>query len=177
MGKSTLIYRVVKRLEEAGIGDAGGFYTLEVSRGGKRIGFDIHTLDGHSGRLARVGFESRHRLGRYGIDMEGFERVALPALERALEDRSVVVIDEIGYMELKSRRFRDLVIRALDSSKPVLATVMRKPFDFAEKIKNRNDVILITVRVDNRDALVKEILEMLKAVLEKGRLLSRRQKA
>ena len=81
VGKSTLVRRVIERLRNLGFTTMGGFYTLEVAEGGTRLGFDIHTLDGRIGRLARVGLESRHRLGKYGIDLEQFESVAIPALE------------------------------------------------------------------------------------------------
>lgn len=161
VGKSTIIHRVVERLRILGYTEIGGFYTLEMSREGKRTGFAIHTLDGRVGRLAEAGLESRFRLGRYGIDMEQFESLALSALEEAITAGKMVVIDEIGYMELKSRRFRELVLKALDSKPPVLATIMRSRFDFPEAIKARDDVMLFTVRVDNREKIVEEIVEII----------------
>jgi nucleoside-triphosphatase THEP1 len=161
VGKSTLVMRVIERLRELGHTDIGGFYTLEKRQEGSRVGFDIHTLDGRVGRLAEVGFESRYRLGKYGIDMECFEAVALRALEEAIKKGHMVVIDEIGYMELKSKRFRLLVEEALESPGPLLATIMRSRFDFPDKIKARSDVVLLTVRVENRDRLVGEIVKIL----------------
>lgn len=167
VGKSTIIQRVVERLRGAGFKDIGGFYTSEIRRTGERIGFAINTLNGKVGRLAEVGFESPYRLGKYGIDMESFDTIALRALEDAIPPtfpqggERLIVIDEIGYMELKSRRFRELVIKAMDSPAFVLATIMRSRFDFANDIKARPDVEVIVVRVDNRDRLVDEIVERL----------------
>lgn len=163
VGKSTLIQRVVERLQRAGDRAIGGFYTAEMSRHGERVGFSINTLDGRIGRLAEIGLESRYRLGRYGIDMAAFEGIALTALEEAVRAGGLIVIDEIGYMELKSRRFRELVVRALDSPAAVLATILRSKSDFADALKARHDVELITVRVDNRDRLVDEIAAKLLA--------------
>lgn len=157
VGKSSIIQKVVERLRSNGYKNIGGFYTSEIKRHGERMGFSINTLDGKVGRLAEVGFESPYRLGRYGIDMESFERIALSALEGAIKSGSLIVIDEIGYMELKSRQFRELVVNALDSPSPVLAAIMRNRFGFADKIKARKDVEVITVRADNRDRLVDEI--------------------
>lgn len=148
VGKSTLILRVIEKLRQLGHTRIGGFYTLEATHEGRRIGFDIHTLDGRVGRLARTGMESRFRLGKYGIDMEQFESIALSALEDAIRECDLAVIDEIGYMELKSHRFRLLVEEALSSSKPVIATIMRSRFDFPDAIKRRVDVRLFTVNVD-----------------------------
>ena len=164
VGKSTLIMRVVEALKRAGC-LLGGFYTLEVRDGGNRIGFNINTLDGMRGVLARVGLDSSYRLGKYGIDMGQFEEVALAALSDAIDNKEIVVIDEIGYMELKSRRFRELVIRALESKKPVLATVMKNRFDFPDSIKARGDTVVITIRVDNRETLVDEIVGSLKKLM------------
>jgi len=157
VGKSTIIKKVVEKLCTAGYKSIAGFYTAEIIRDNKRVGFSINTLDGRIGRLAEVGFESPYRLGKYGIDMKSFEAVALTSLEHAIKTNSLIVIDEIGYMELKSKRFRELVIKALDSPAFVLAAIMRNKFDFADIIKARNDVEVITVRTDNRDRLTDEI--------------------
>ena len=157
VGKSTIIKKVVERLCTAGYKSIAGFYTTEIIRDNKRVGFSINTLDGHIGRLAEVGFESPYRLGKYGIDMKSFEAIALTSLEHAIKTNSLIVIDEIGYMELKSKRFRELVIKALDSPAFVLAAIMRNKFDFADIIKARNDVEVITIRTDNRNRLTDEI--------------------
>jgi nucleoside-triphosphatase THEP1 len=95
--------------------------------------------------------------------MEAFEGIALTALEEAIRAGGLIVIDEIGYMELKSRRFRELVTRALDSPAPVLGTILRSKSDFADALKARHDVEVITVRVETRDRLVDEIAAKLLA--------------
>lgn len=159
VGKSTLILRAIEKLRQIGVGKIGGFYTIEVPGEKGRTGFDIHTLDGKIAPLARTGLESQYRLGKYGIDMESFESVALSALENAIKSRSIIIVDEIGYMELKSKRFRELVERALDSPSPLLATIMKNCFDFPDRIKARKDVALFNVRVDNREGLVSEIVD------------------
>jgi nucleoside-triphosphatase len=165
VGKSTLICRVVQNLTRLRHSAIGGFYTLDLRRDDQRVGFSINTIDGKTGRLAEVGLASRHRLGKYGIDMTSFENVALTALEDAIAQNQLVVIDEIGFMEIKSKRFQQLVIQALDSPSPVLGTIMRKPFYFADDIKKRDDVWLITVHAGNRDTLISEITDMLTPML------------
>lgn len=164
VGKSTIIKKVVERLRLLGYTKMGGFYTSEMVKDGRRAGFVINTLDGRSGRLAEIGLESRFTLGKYGIDMAAFESVALSALEDAINLGYLVVIDEIGYMEMKSRRFRELVLKALTLPPPVIATIMRSSFDFPDTIKAREDVMLITVRVENRDSVISDILEMVKCL-------------
>ena len=165
VGKSTIIKKVVERFRLLGYTKMGGFYTSEMVKDGRRAGFVIHTLDGRSGRLAEIGLESRYTLGKYGIDLAAFESIALSALEDAINLGYLVVIDEIGFMELKSRRFRELVSNALTLSPPVIATIMRSSFDFPDTIKAREDVTLITVRVENRDRVVDQIVEMVRDLI------------
>ena len=165
VGKSTLIRKVVERLKEFGYKNIGGFYTLEVRKEGERAGFSINTLNGKTGRLAEAGFESRFRLGRYGIDMESFEGVAVKAIEDAIDKSDIIVIDEIGFMELKSRRFRELLIKALDSPKPVIATIMRSRYEFVDRIKEREDTETMVVRVENRDGLLGEVVERVRGMV------------
>lgn len=160
VGKSTLIRRIAEKLQQMGY-NTGGFYTLETSIEGKRTGFSISTLDGKTGRLAEIGLKSRFTLGKYGIDMEQFESLAIPAIEDAIQKGHIAIIDEIGFMELKSSRFRELVEKALSSPQPVIATIMRNSYEFPDKIKARKDVLLFKVTVENRERLADEIVEII----------------
>ena len=101
-GKSTVARRLADRLREDGI-PVTGFVTEEIWESGRRLGFSIERLGGERGVLAHVEFPGPPRVGRYGIDLATFERLAIPALEQAGEHH-VVIIDELGKMELASRR-------------------------------------------------------------------------
>ena len=56
-------------------------------------------------------------MGRYGVALDDLERLAIAALQA---DADVVVVDELGKMELASAPFRDAVIALLDRSVAVL---------------------------------------------------------
>jgi nucleoside-triphosphatase len=157
VGKTTLIREIARMLGA----DAAGFYTEETRQDGKRTGFDIVTLDGRRAPLSRAGAKSRCRVGRYGVDIEALNSVAVSAIEDALETNKAIIIDEIGKMELFSDRFREAVTRAFDSSNPVVAVIMLKSNSFADSIKARPDVTAIEVTVANRDSLPARILEEL----------------
>jgi len=105
---------------------AGGFCTHEMREGGRRVGFSLRTVDGEEGILAHIDYQGRHRVGRYGVDLPLFEALALPALERALRAKELVVIDEIGRMELFSRRFQEMVLRVLDQDEHQLLGVIHQ---------------------------------------------------
>ena len=154
-GKTTLIKRVVTDLQQR----AGGFYTEEMREAGVRVGFKLATLDGSEAVFAHVDFKSPERIGKYRLDLAAVEAVGVKALRQAVRGRRIVVIDEIGPMEIRSALFRDALIEALDSGAPVLATIVARSLPFADAIKKRPDVTLIEIGPDNRERLVSELAD------------------
>jgi nucleoside-triphosphatase len=155
-GKTTLIKRVVNNLPRG----AGGFYTEEIRDGGTRAGFKIVTLDGEEAVFAHVDLTAAagpDRLGKYGLDLSALERIGVGAVRQAVRARRIVIIDEIGSMEIRSPIFRDTVNEALDSEVPLLATIFARSLPFTNAIKSRPDVTLIEVRPYNRKRLVSEL--------------------
>jgi len=156
-GKTTLIKRVVKEVALP----AGGFYTEEIRERGGRIGFKIITLEGEEAVFARVDFKTPERLGKYGLDLSALETMAVAALRTAARTRQLVVIDEIGPMEIRSAIFREAVNEALDSGAPILGTITARSFPFTDAIKKRPDITMIEVRPNNRDQLITELPDQL----------------
>lgn len=158
-GKTT----VVRRVAEGFPGRAAGFYTQEVRERGRRVGFEIVTLDGRIAWLSRVDFPGPQRVGKYGVDLEALHRVALPALAPS-PGMDLMVIDEVGKMECLSPRFV-AAMEGLWSAPvlPLLITVAEKGGDFIAAIKRKPGARLITVTPSNRDALPGLLLEMLAA--------------
>jgi nucleoside-triphosphatase len=157
-GKTTLIQKVLERYPDK----AGGFYTCEIRQSGKRVGFEMITLDGQRGILAHVNAHSVHRVGKYGVDLTFLEDNGVGSLKGAIQDGLLVVIDEIGPMEIFSTEFQQAVLHALDSGSPVLATIVYRSNRFSDTIKYRSDVCLIEVRPDNRDVLIDRISNLLR---------------
>jgi nucleoside-triphosphatase len=157
IGKTTIIRRVVSRLHVP----AHGFYTAEIRQGRRRQGFEIVTLAGERATLAHVDIHSEHRISRYGVDVSALERVGVAAIEAGIDAGGLLVIDEIGPMEMMSPRFRQAVLEALDSDVQVIGTVYGRSARFTDQLKGRADVEVITVTRENRDALVEQILEQL----------------
>jgi len=132
---------------------AGGFYTEEIRQSGQRVGFKIITLDGEEAALAHVDY-TKQRVGKYEIDLHALESIGTEAIRIAVQARQLVVIDEIGPMEIRSRIFCDVANEALDSGKPILGTITARSFPFTNRIKKRHDVTLIEVRPNNREQLL-----------------------
>jgi len=157
VGKTSLLRGVVLASRRR----ADGFYTEEVRRSGQRLGFDIVTLSGQRVPLARVGLASPYRVGKYGVDLEGLERVGVPALSRAMETCDIVVVDEIGRMELFSTLFREAVSTALDGPRLVLGTIMLGPHPWADRIKAHPGVAVVSLHRGNREQVEQEVLAWL----------------
>src|SRR5437867_186266 len=148
-GKTTLIKRVVEKMPQP----AGGFYTEEIREHGRRVGFKIVTLGGRESVLAHVDFTGPERVSKYGLDLRGLEKIGVKAIHAALAAHRLVVIDEIGPMEIRSAAFREAVIEVLESDCPLLATIFARPLPFTEKLKRRPDVTIIELRPNNRAKL------------------------
>ncbi len=144
-------------------GKAGGFYTEEIRSQGVRQGFRLVTLDGQDAILAHVNIRSPYRVSRYGVDIDNLDRVGVSALHQAAQQCDLVVVDEIGKMELFSASFREAVLQIIDSGKRVLGTIMLSPNPWADAIKRKPQVNLVTVTRANHQEVLEELLCWLNA--------------
>jgi nucleoside-triphosphatase len=152
-GKSTVIEKLVKEI----LRPVTGFFTREIKERGRRVGFAIITLDGKEGILGHEESKSPRRVGKYGVNIDELDRIAVPAMTPSVADQ-IVIIDEIGKMECFSPLFRETLIQTLDSANPVIGSIAQKGTPFIEKIKERKDVRLVTVSEKSRDSLSDELL-------------------
>jgi nucleoside-triphosphatase len=114
--------------------------------------------------LAHIEVRGPPRVGRYGVDLATFERVALRAFADVASG-SVVVIDELGKMELFSERFRAAVLELFGAPVPVAATVMASRHQFTDTLKRNPSTDVIAVTRANRDTLPAELVPRLTANL------------
>jgi nucleoside-triphosphatase len=157
-GKTTAVRKVVSALEGV---RAAGFYTEEIREAEMRCGFRWERLDGSSGTLAHVSVKGRYRVGRYGVDVAGFEREVVPVLDTEGSDAQLFVIDEVGKMECFSQRFVEAVRRLLASDRAVLATVALKGAGLIAEVKRRPRVEFIRLTNANRDGETQRIIRTL----------------
>jgi len=117
--------------------------------------------DGATGILAHVDIKSPWWVGKYGVDVAGFEESVVPILDTEQTDAELFVIDEIGKMECFSKKFVTAVKNLLASDKSVLATVAKKGKGLISEIKNHPDTQLFNLTTQNRDKTVVEISQTL----------------
>ncbi len=143
-------------------GKAGGFYTEEIRSKEIREGFRLVTLDGQEAILAHINIHSPRRVSKYGVDTDSLDRIGVSALHKAAEVCDLVIIDEIGKMELFSTNFRETVLQIIGSGKRVLGTIMLNPNPWADVIKCQPQVNLVTVTRANYHQALEKLLRWLK---------------
>jgi nucleoside-triphosphatase len=157
-GKTTAIRQVVNELGSR----ASGFYTREVRVGRQRTGFELVTLAGETALLATkdpdTSLDRPAPFGRYRVNLDAIDAVGVPALLDALHQGQVVVVDEIGPMEILSPRFRDAILRILDSKAAVVGAIVLRPHPFADRVKAHPRVTVMHITRDNRDDLPNRVL-------------------
>lgn len=154
MGKTTVLRRIVDSLRLNGF-SVGGMLSQEVRHEGIRVGFEIADLNtGGKGWLAQVSQKKGPRVGKYTVNLQDLENIGVSAVLNAIKGSDVVVIDEIGPMELYSEKFRQAVVTAAESSKLVLAVVHENlRVNLVADMKVREDAELYLVTLVNREKL------------------------
>jgi nucleoside-triphosphatase len=162
-GKTTLFKRLAKELRHF---QPVGFYTQEIREEGVRKGFGLTSLDGQKGLLAHVDLSSDFRVGRYGVDVAGFEGF-IRRIPFSGETTKLVMIDEIGKMECFSKEFQRLIIEILDSEKLFIAAIALKGTGPIAKIKKRADIRLFEISRQNQDTIISLVLSLVNSSLIK----------
>lgn len=99
--------------------------------------------------LRENGTQDERKIGEFSDRMypvqEGFLKLGVPALERAMEsDSEWVSIDELGFLEANCELFKTTVTRLFDC-KRVLAILRKQEIPFLEEIKQREDVFVVDI--------------------------------
>jgi nucleoside-triphosphatase len=154
VGKTTVLLGVAEGLKAKGY-RVGGMISKEVRREGTRVGFEIvNFATGVKGWLAHVEQRVGPRVGKYRVNLGDLDSIGANAILHASKNADVVIIDEIGPMELFSQAFRKAVTEALNSTKLVLAVIHHSARDpIIETVKKRDDVFITTVDLANRNDL------------------------
>lgn len=170
-GKTTIIKRIIEELKKNGNNNIKGFYTEECRNvSGERTGFDVHTIDGSTAALARVNSPSNkassYKVGKYNVYVSDFEAICMKYLES--HDESLLVIDEIGKMELFSKKFETAVKNFLknDNNLKILATVpLKANINLVDQLKKHKNARLFHITKSNRDEIYSEIYDALQNMI------------
>lgn len=154
VGKTSVLLRMVDSLREEGH-IVGGMVSREARVDAVRVGFEILDLSsGRKGWLAHIAHGQGPKVGRYTVNIQDLEDIGVGAIMDAIDKSDVVVVDEIGPMELHSSKFRQAIRKALQSSKLVVCVVHRNDVgDFLTEIAPNSETKIHTVTLENRKNL------------------------
>ena len=166
-GKTTLINRICDHYKSRAL-KVAGISTREVREGNERIGFKITDLSSNKeGWLARTGERAGPRVGRYFVVSEDLEAIGVGALNRAAEeDASLIIIDEIGPMEMTNPAFRTAVSKVLGSNRTIVATV-KYGSHYPEVERTQGEIVRLEVAKNNRELIYRKAIVQLGGWLEK----------
>jgi nucleoside-triphosphatase len=154
VGKTTLIDRVLNRLALR----IGGMRTRRVSLDRAHPRFTLTDIGtGESSEFAR------RRGTEVDVDTRVFERAGAEAVRRGVREADLIVLDELGRMELEAEEFQRAVFESLDSEKPVLGSIKPEENPFLDAVRSHPAVEVIPVTEENRDALVEVVLGKLRS--------------
>jgi nucleoside-triphosphatase len=159
-GKTTLIKKVARSISIPFC----GFFTNEIRKKGKRAGFEIESFAGNKAVMSHLDIKSSFRVGRYGVDIESIDRIAVFEVEIALSENRLLIVDEIGKMELFSERFRDLILKVFQREIPFVGTILYKPHPFCDRLKCSSGVKLLTLRKSNQDMACGKVVRWLENI-------------
>ena len=165
-GKTHALRRVIEMLEQ----DSkviGGMLTEPIIEDDDRQGFKvIDWISKKEGLLAHVDIDSNVVVGKYGVDIDVLEDVGVNAINRAIEEAELIIIDEVGKMEVESIRFIEAVRIAMEVDKPLILTLHKKSRNpLLQDIRRRDDVRILEVTPINRNLLPYKIIKLLKGEL------------
>ena len=156
VGKTKTLIKIIEKIEASGY-KIEGMITEPIIEKKKRVGF--YVMDWQTKEkdvFAHVNIDTKDKIGKYGVDITALEQVGVPAIEKAItdDDINIIIIDEIGKMEMLSERFCETVIDALDSDKPIMVTLHKKSRSpLLQDVRRRDDIRILEVTPVNRNLL------------------------
>ena len=160
VGKTTALIRVARELKERGV-KVGGIVSRELrTNNNMRIGFEFIDLTTNDRNVLASITGNGPKVGRYFVNVAGC-RFAAERLMNAVRNSDVIICDEIGPMELKSREFIDSAMNLLDVEKKVIVVVHQKlQHLLIDEFRNKSS-LLINLDLENREKVNEILLDRL----------------
>jgi nucleoside-triphosphatase len=142
----------------------GGMRCEALIENGERVGFKcINFQTGEEAVMAHKSIDSRLRVLGYGINPDALKEIAVPAIQQAMDEYEVIVIDEIGKFSVESEDFVEVVRKAMKVDKPTLLTLHKKSrHPLLQDIRRRDDARILEVTPVNRALLPYKIHKLIR---------------
>ena len=149
IGKSTVLRRL---LQDRDI-KIGGFRTVRIPL---EDGASIHMVAPSETEYTDENRIFSRRKGVLYIDPSDFDRIGCGLLAKC-GDCDLILMDELGPNEANSEKFRQAVWNVLDGDVPVYGVLQVADSDFLDAVAARPDVQVITVSLENRDSMPRQL--------------------
>jgi nucleoside-triphosphatase len=161
-GKTQTLLRIIQLLEQEGV-KVGGMVTEPIIEKERRSGFQItNWITKEHEVFAREGLKSRVHSGKYGVNLSALEGLGARSLAEARSSADVIVIDEVGKMEVESEAFTKSVVETLDTDKSIVMTLHKKSRNpLLQDIRRRDELRLLEVTPVNKNLLAFKIVGLL----------------
>lgn len=161
-GKTYALLRVIDMLKEEEL-RIGGMIDEPIEEDRRKTGFTVRNLlTGEKQVFASTDFESKIMVGKIGVDLSKLEEVGVKAIKDAIQECDIIVIDEVGKMEVESELFVETVKESLDADKPMIITLHKKSRNpLLQDIRRRDDVRILEVTPTNRNILPYKIVRLM----------------
>ncbi len=162
IGKTSILLHVAGALRERGV-NVGGMISQEARVGTQRIGFRVIDLEtGSEGWLAHINQKTGPIVGKYRVNLSDLRMIGVTAILSAIRIADVIIIDEVGPMELYSSDFKDAVKRAMNSTKTIVGTIHYRARDpLISFIKTAHCAHIMEVTAANRQRLHDTIIHLI----------------
>lgn len=166
-GKSTVVEQVFKNYSDRIVG-----IVAQEMKGvdEKRQGFNSKVFGNPNKMIfAHVDIVSPVKVGKYGVDVMVLDEIAQmlsQQMEIAINQKKVLIFDEIGLMQTYSRNLRIAIEQVIESDVPSILTIKQdvSESDWLKKIKSQPDLIFLTINPGNRQ----QVLEDLSSYVERS---------
>ncbi len=161
-GKTYALLRVIEMLQSDEL-RIGGMINEPIEDGRHKVGFTVKDLaTGDTAVFASTSIESKVMVGKIGVDLSKLEEIGVKAIRDACQSCDIIVIDEVGKMEVESESFIEAVKEALDADKPMIITLHKKSRNpLLQDIRRRDDVRILEVTPTNRNILPYKIVKLM----------------
>lgn len=162
-GKTTALLKVLDMLSENEDITIGGMINEPIVKDRRIIGYTTRNfVTGEKATFGSTKFESKFKVGNIGFDFTQLDEVGVKAIKEAAETCDVIVIDEVGKMEIESPNFVAAVREVVELEKPMIITLHKKSRNpLLQDIRRRDDVRLLEVTPTNRNLLPHKIVRLL----------------
>jgi nucleoside-triphosphatase THEP1 len=164
-GKTTFLKNIIKHIKKINPDyQTGGIIAHGIDKNGERFGFEIENIKTGEKQLlcSRNPVENAEKTGRFYFLKQGFN-FGKQAILSNLTDLDLLVIDEIGYLELKGKGWFDAIEQVLKHENPDMIFVVRKRIlEQILKLWQHIDIEVIDINNSQAEQIANNITERIK---------------